>query len=187
MKRPLKDSFGAEFPSRTANGAASVGRVVDQNIETLVRRREEESANRSLSEKIADRVTDFTGSMPFVYLHLLMFGFWIVVNLGWVRSIPKFDPSFVILAMVASVEAIFLSTFVLITQNRMAVLAEKRAELDLQVSLLAEHEITRLLGVVLKISEKLGVAESHDPELKELARDAHPERILDRIEDANRS
>ena len=71
-----------------------------------------------------------------------LFGFWIVANLDWVPGVPAWDPSFVVLAMAASVEAIFLSTFVLISQNRMA--ADKRADLDLQVSLLAEHEVTRL-------------------------------------------
>ena len=80
--------------------------------------------------------------MRFVYLHLALFGGWIIVNLGLIPGLRPFDPSFVVLAMVASVEAIFLSTFVLISQNRMAAAADRRADLDLQVSLLAEHEIT---------------------------------------------
>ncbi len=73
--------------------------------------------------------------MAFVYIHLALFGLWIIWNLGWLGLKP-FDKSFVILAMFASVEAIFLSTFVLISQNRMNVQADKRAALDLQVSLL---------------------------------------------------
>jgi uncharacterized membrane protein len=76
----------------------------------------------------------------FVYLHLAVFGVWILINLGLVPGVGLFDPSFVILAMVAAVEAIFLSTFVLISQNRMAASDAKRAELDLQISLLAEHD-----------------------------------------------
>jgi uncharacterized membrane protein len=80
--------------------------------------------------------------VAFICVHAVIFGGWIVVNLGW-TPLPPFDPSFVVLAMVASVEAIFLSTFVLIMQNRLAALADERAELDLQISLLAEHEITR--------------------------------------------
>jgi uncharacterized membrane protein len=67
-----------------------------------------------------------------------------VANLGLVPGVPAWDSSFVALAMLASVEAIFLSTFVLISQNRMAAAADKRADLDLQISLLAEHEVTRL-------------------------------------------
>lgn len=160
-----------------------MGAVVDRNIQALIARREREARDRRLSDKIADRVTGFTGSMAFVYLHLVVFGLWIAINLGWL-PVKKFDPTFVVLAMVASVEAIFLSTFVLITQNRMAALAEKRAELDLQVSLLAEHEITRLVQLVSAIGERLGIDEANDPELTELKGDVHPERVLDKIERA---
>jgi uncharacterized membrane protein len=75
-----------------------------------------------------------------------------------------------------------ISTFVLITQNRMAATAEKRAELDLQISLLAEHEITRLLSLTRDIAARLGIEESQDAELHELAKDVAPERVLDHIE-----
>jgi len=95
--------------------------------------------------------------MLFVYLHLAIFGFWIVANLGWVPGVPKWDESFVVLAMMASVEAIFLSTFVLISQNRMAAAADKRADVDLQISLLAEHEITKLATLVAAIAAHVGV------------------------------
>jgi uncharacterized membrane protein len=84
--------------------------------------------------------------------------------------------------MVASVEAIFLSTFILITQNRMAAMADKRADLDLQVSLLAEHEITRLLTLVTALAERMGVDAAQDPELTELARDVAPEQVLDTMD-----
>jgi uncharacterized membrane protein len=160
-----------------------MGAVVDRNISALLKRREREDKERPLSDKIADRVTAFTGSMAFVYLHLVAFGLWIAINLGWL-PIRKFDPTFVVLAMVASVEAIFLSTFVLITQNRMAAAAEKRAELDLQVSLLAEHEITRLIQLISAMGERLGLDEARDPELTELKQDVHPERVLDKIDRA---
>ncbi len=78
------------------------------------------------------------------------------------------DASFVILAMFASVEAIFLPTFVLISQNRMAAEADKRAELDLQVGLLAEHEITRLITLVTAIGKKMDIEESYVTEIEEL-------------------
>jgi uncharacterized membrane protein len=120
--------------------------------------------------------------MPFVYLHIGIFGLWILINLGWLDFIPRFDPSFVVLAMVASVEAIFLSTFVLISQNRMAALADKRADLDLQISLLAEPEITRLLTLVRAVADRMGIEESRDPELSELAKDVEPEKVLDKME-----
>src|SRR5687768_5461719 len=167
-----------------AQESRGMSAVVDRNIRALLKRREREDRERRLSDKIADRVTVFTGSMAFVYLHLVLFGLWITINLGWL-PIKKFDPTFVVLAMVASVEAIFLSTFVLITQNRMAAAAEKRAELDLQVSLLAEHEITCLIQLVSAIGDRLGLEEVRDPELSELKNDVHPERVLDKIDRAS--
>jgi uncharacterized membrane protein len=136
---------------------------------------------RGLQDKAADAITRFTGSMTFVYIHLVLFGLWILINVGWLPG-PKFDPSLVILAMGASVEAIFLSTFVLITHNRMAALADKRADLDLQISLLSEHEITRLIRLVTEMAERMGIEQAHAPEIPELAQDVAPERVLDRIE-----
>jgi uncharacterized membrane protein len=160
----------------------SMARVVDRNVRALLLHRQEEQVSRSRQERIADAVTRFTGSMRFVYIHLVVFGTWIAINLGWLPSVPRFDPSFVVLAMVASVEAIFLSTFVLISQNRMAALADKRADLDLQVSLLAEHEITRLITLVTAMAERMGIDEAHDPELSELSRDVRPEKVMETME-----
>ena len=131
---------------------------------------------------MADAIGRFTGSMPFVYLHLLVFGFWIAANLGWVPGVPPWDESFVVLAMIASVEAIFLSTFVLITQNRMAAAADKRADLDLQVSLLAEHEITKLAALASEIAVKLGVETAFERDVQEIKQDIAPDAVLDEIE-----
>ena len=120
--------------------------------------------------------------MGFVYLHLAAFGLWIAANLGFMPGLPQFDPSFVILAMAASVEAIFLSTFVLISQNRMAAAADKRAELDLQISLLAEHETTKLVTLVSAIAERMDVKTNVDAEVQELKQDVAPDLVLDEIE-----
>jgi uncharacterized membrane protein len=158
-----------------------MARVVARNITALLKRRQAEEKSKSWQDKLADSVTAFTGSLAFVFIHLALFGLWIVWNLGWLGLKP-FDASFVVLAMFASVEAIFLSTFVLISQNRMAAQADKRAELNLQVSLLSEHEVTRLIVMVSAMAKKLGVEEAHHPEIPELARDVHPEEVLDTIE-----
>lgn len=166
------------------HGRRGLSRVVDRNVYALHARRAEDELRKTRSARIADGVTRFAGSMRFVYIHLVLVGAWIVVNLGIVPGVPRFDPSFVVLAMAASVEAIFLSTFVLISQNRMAELADKRADLDLQISLLAEHEISRMLALVQQVAERMGVQEAQDPELEELARDVHPEMVLDKIEES---
>jgi uncharacterized membrane protein len=160
--------------------------VVERNISAMLERRRREEAAKGTQDRIADAIGRFTGSMRFVYIHAVLFGLWIAINLGWVPFVPRFDESFVVLAMVASVEAIFLSTFVLITQNRMAELADQRADLDLQVSLLAEHEVTRLITLVKAMADRMGVEESRDPELTELERDVAPERVLDEMEAGER-
>ena len=164
------------------DGHRGLAPVVERNVRALLERRADEERTRPRSDRIADVVTRFAGSMRLVCIHLLLFGAWIAVNLGLVPWVPRFDPTFVVLAMVASVEAIFLSTFVLITQNRMSQVADKRADLDVQISLLSEHEISRVLMLVQQVAERLGIEQARDPELEELKRDVHPEMVLDRIE-----
>ena len=155
--------------------------VIERNIRALLARHHQEERLAGWQDRLAARITSFTGSMRFVYLHLVVFGLWVVVNLPGV-PLPHFDPTYVVLAMVASVEAIFLSTFILITQNRMAIQAQKRADLDLQISLLAEHEITRLLTLTVAMAERLGITTAQDSELTELTQDVVPEQVLDTME-----
>jgi uncharacterized membrane protein len=162
--------------------ARPFSRVLARNIDTLLAARRESERRRSTQDRLADAITRFTGSLPFVYLHALLFGGWVAWNLGWIRGLPVFDPTFVILAMVASVEAIFLSTFVLISQNRMQAAAEKRAELDLQISLLAEHEVTKMMTVLDGVARKLGVA-MDDPEIAEVEQDVDPGAVLEALEE----
>jgi uncharacterized membrane protein len=168
------------------HGGSGMASVVERNIRALIEHREEQNRTKGVQDRIADAITGFTGSMRFVYLHVAIFGLWIVVNLGWLPGVPRFDETFVVLAMVASVEAIFLSTFVLISQNRMAALADRRADLDLQISLLAEHEVTRLITLVTRMAKQMGIDESHDPELEELGRDVAPEKVLNKMDETER-
>jgi len=149
----------------------------------LQERRAREEATATLEERVAGVITRFSGTMRFVYVHIVVYGFWILANLGVVPGVPKFDPSFVILAMAASVEAIFLSTFILITQDRMSAAADKRAELDLQISLLAEHEVTKLAALLSAVADRLGVETDVDADVEELKEDVAPEAVLDEIEE----
>lgn len=151
--------------------------IVERNIASLLNQRKQEALNMSNQDKIADVITRFAGSMAFVYIHLCLFGLWIIWNLGWLGLRP-FDESFVVLAMFASVEAIFLSTFVLISQNRASIQSDKRADLDLQVSLLSEHEITHLITLVKAIAKKMDIEDANHPELEELAQDIRPENVM---------
>ena len=162
---------------------SDLGGALGRNIEALAERRRQEAGNATRQEKLAEAITSFTGSMTFIYLHLALYSAWILANLGVVPGLPKFDPSFVILATEASVEAIFLSTFVLISQNRTSAAADKRADLDLHINLLAEHELTKLTEVVTAIAAKLDVKYGR-AEMAEVERDVAPEAVLDAIETA---
>ena len=153
-----------------------------RNIEALASRRQQQAQSATRQERIASAITAFTGSMAFVYIHLAIYSVWITLNAGLIPGVPKFDPSFVILASEASVEAIFLSTFVLINQNRTNAAADRRADLDLHISLLTEHELTKLAGLITAIAAKLDITEAHSDELKEVRRDVAPEAVLDALE-----
>jgi uncharacterized membrane protein len=157
-------------------------RVLARNIDGLIAARRADERRKSGQERISDAITRFTGSLRFVYIHALLFGAWIITNLGWIPGLPAFDPSFVVLAMTASVEAIFLSTFVLISQNRMQAQAEKRAELDLQISLLAEHEITALMKLLDAVAQHLGVEQPNEQDIAETKQDVDPRAVLRAIE-----
>jgi len=161
-----------------------LGSVLARNMERMEERRERETIEANLSERISDRITQFAGSMPFVVVHAVAYGMWLAVNLGAVPGVKPFDPSFVVLAMEASVEAIFLSTFVLISQNRMMGAAAKQSDLDLQINLLAEHELTRLVKLVDAIATKMGVNVVDRNELEEIEEDVSPEAVLDGLESA---
>jgi uncharacterized membrane protein len=157
--------------------------VLAENIKSLARKQAEQAEQAGFQERLAEKITAFSGSMSFVYVHLVLVGGWAAVNLSLVPGVSAFDPTFVILATVASVEAIFLSTFVLISQNRASRMAERQAQLDLQTSLLAEHEVTRLLILTREIARKLGVEAADEEDLTELERDVSPEKVLEEIED----
>jgi len=152
------------------------------NITALAERERQERAAAPWSERLANRITAFTGSMTFVAVHVVIVALWIGANLGWIPGAPRFDPSFVVLAMAASVEAIFLSTFVLISQNRMAALADRRADLDLHISLLTEHELTKLVGLVDRIAERMEVPVDR-AELSEIERDVEAVDVLEAIDE----
>ncbi|UCI10548.1 DUF1003 domain-containing protein [Mesorhizobium sp. B1-1-8] len=176
----------AKPATSTAPAAEGLAPALARNIEAIVERRKRDAKAASLHEQAAAAISKFAGSMIFVYIHLALVSAWIVVNVGILPIIEPWDRSLVILAMVASVEAIFLSTFVLMNQNRMAAEDDARADLDLQVSLLNEHETTRLIRLVEAIAKRLDVR-TEDRELQELKRDVTPEAVLDKIVEADQA
>ncbi len=176
---------------RTAEGAdlttkPNLADVIERNIRTVARQHRETRAARGLSERIADAITTFSGRMLFVYLHVIWFAVWILANTGHL-GVPAFDPfPYGLLTMIVSLEAIFLSTFVLISQNRLSEDADRRAHLDLQIGLLTEHELTRVLQMLDAVQDKLGIENDSDIELAQLEMETRPEDVLAEIQRVER-
>jgi uncharacterized membrane protein len=161
--------------------------VLERNIRSLQERRAQEEAVATLPARIANAIGCFAGSMAAVFVHLMVYGAWVIANLGWLPGVRPWDPDLYLLGALASIEAIFLSTFVLITQNRMAAAAEKRADLDLQISLLAEHEVTRLVTMVSAIADKVGARTKVEHEIADLEKEVAPEAVLDEMEELDKA
>ncbi|MEZ4684431.1 MAG: DUF1003 domain-containing protein [Caldilineaceae bacterium] len=156
--------------------------VIEQNIRTMIRLRLKAAGERSFQSRLADIITAFSGRMTFVYVHVVWFGGWILLNTGHL-GIPSFDPfPYGLLTMIVSLEAIFLATFVLISQNRLSQATEHRAELALQIGLLTEHELTRVLQMLDAIQAKIGIQNDEDSELLDLEMETRPEDVLAEIE-----
>jgi uncharacterized membrane protein len=113
---------------------------------------------RDIGDKLADGITAFAGNMNFVYFHVLWFGAWIAAGVGYFGPQYKFDTfPFGFLTLVVSLEAIFLSTFVMISQNRASEKSEIRSQLDYETDLQAEREIAIIMRTLVRIAEKNGV------------------------------
>jgi len=137
--------------------------VAQQNIRTIAELEHQFRAQRTTGEKIAERIGSFAGSIPFVFLHLLWFAAWIIMNSGKFRGLPVFDPyPFILLALIVSAEGVLLSTFVLIKQNQMSRIAERRDHLNLQIDILSEQEITVSIRMLRLICRQLGIVEMGD-------------------------
>lgn len=129
-----------------------------QNVDAIARMETEVRRKRLWYVRVGDAVTRYAGSAQFVAIHVVWFGIWILANTGLLPGVAKFDEfPFGLLTMIVSLEAIFLSIFVLMTQNAMQREADKRAHLDLQVDMLAEQEMTLVLRLLHKVCEKLQI------------------------------
>jgi uncharacterized membrane protein len=156
----------------------ALSKVIERNIRTIIHLRIKAARARSLQGRIADAITSFSGGMIFAYVHIAWFGIWILLNTGrfGVRAFDPFPDG--LLTMVVSLEAIFLSTFVLISQNRLGEETERRADLDLHIGLLTEHELTRVLQMLDVIQDKLGIVDHENSELADLEMETKPEDVL---------
>lgn len=159
-----------------------LSKVIEHNIRTIAYLRLQASRARGLQARLADAITTFSGRLVFVYVHIVWFSLWTLINTGHL-GVPAFDPfPYGLLTMIVSLEAIFLSTFVLISQNHLSEEAESRANLNLQIGLLTEHEVTRVLQMLDAIQDKLGIDNHAESELADLEMETKPEDVLAEIE-----
>jgi uncharacterized membrane protein len=179
MADPHADAAGGT-PARTARERTSP--IVQRNIRAVAELAAEQQKAKSMEDRFAMAVSRFAGSMNFVYVHAMIFGVWAAASFGLIPGVQHFDKDLVTLNTFATLEAIFLATFVLIAQNRMAANLEIRNHLDVQVSLLVEDETTHILRLVAAIGDKMGIAEAQDPEIKQLIRNVEAQEIIDQIE-----
>jgi uncharacterized membrane protein len=142
-----------------------------ENIRTVARLEQEFLERRTTLERIADAIGAFVGTMAFVSIHLALFAFWVTANLGLIPHVKPFDPfPFLLLGMAVSIEGVLLTTFVLMKQNRMSKRADERNQLNLQIDLLAEREITKMLQMLAAICDRLGLEQhAREDEVTELS------------------
>ena len=157
--------------------------VTRENIRAMRKLEELAVAKRTVADRIAEFVARFCGSITFVWIHAVLFAVWI----GWnvLPHLPHFDPyPFTFLTLCVSLEAIFLSSFILISQNYEMRITERRSQLDLQINLLAEQENTKILQLLDRMAKKMGLYEGDDPEVQVLEQATRPETLARQIEDA---
>lgn len=161
-----------------AKSKKSAGDTIQSNVAKVVELETAQKENRKVVEKISEWIAAFCGSMTFVWVHIIWFAGWIVVNS--VIPVYQFDPfPYTFLTLVVSLEAIFLSTFILISQNHETQLTERRNHLDLQINILAEQESTATLKLLLAVAKKVGV--ECDDEIESLLKPMDPEKLVKHI------
>ena len=149
---------GVRYAVAPRSGPAPPSEPSDRNISAIADIEREALHERSRADRVADAVARVTGSAPFAIFHVLWFGGWGLVNGGMIGGIEPFDRfPFPFLTLLVSLEAIFLSMFVLMSQNRMSRQADKRAHLDLQIDLLAEQELTTILRMLRALCVQQGI------------------------------
>lgn len=170
-----------------ANAPESVDALTERNLQMILEQERSAKSAQSRGERLAARVAAFCGSMPFIWIHVAFFFAWIVLNTS-LGIEPAMDPfPFFFLSFVVSLEAIFLSAFILISQNHGKKLTEQRSHLDLQINLLTEQENTHMMKMLRAIAAKVGADLHEHPDLTALEQATQPKRLLEQIDLATQS
>lgn len=181
MKKGTSSPGAAGTPNGHRPAGPSVEQLTQKNVETVTKLEEAAKEQRTPSDRLAGKIASFCGSMTFVWVNASWFSAWILLNS--LPGIPHVDPfPFTFLTFVVSLEAIFLSTFILISQNLDSRISERRSHLDLQLNLLSEQENTKMIVMLHAIAAKVGADLTQDPYLKALGEETQPERLIEQIE-----
>jgi len=176
---PSISTPGTPNGNRPADPSAE--QLTEKNVETVTKLEEAAREQRTPTDRLAEKIAGFCGSMTFVWVNATWFSAWILLNS--LPGLPHVDPfPFTFLTLAVSLEAIFLSTFILISQNLDSRVSERRSHLDLQLNLLSEQENTKMILLLHAIAAKVGVDLTQDPYLKALGEDTQPERLIEQIE-----
>jgi len=172
-------------PEDQSAGSPDRSSALEENVEAIKRWEKAILLGRSKAEQVSDWIAAKAGSGPVLVFHVVWFGVWVVVNAGVIRGIRPFDRfPFPFLTMTVSLEAIFLALFVLASQNRLALQADKRSHLDLQIDLLAEREMTAVLQLLQDITRHLEIKTSVTPEqLRDLMKKTDLGKLTDQMEE----
>jgi uncharacterized membrane protein len=159
---------------------SSADDLTQRNVELIRKLEESAKQERTRSDLVAEAIANFCGSMTFVWVHVVWFGGWILIN--FIPGLPHIDPfPFTFLTLVVSLEAIFLSTFILISQNHDTKISERRNHLDLQINLLSEQENTRMITMLQAIAARVGAEFDEDSHLQALSEHTEPEKLARQI------
>jgi uncharacterized membrane protein len=166
----------------SARSTAARESVTERNIRKICDLEGESRKSRSHLERIGDTVAVQAGRPWFVVVHCLWFVIWIALNLQRRPDVKPFDPfPYPLLTMVVSLESIFLSLFLLMSQNRSNIQAEQRAHLDLQINLLSEDENTKMLQMLQALCAHHGLEIARDPEVAKLAGQTDAAQVIAEI------
>lgn len=167
--------------SANATKRKTIDRITHDNIESILCLEDDARRRKPALYRAVARIARFCGTLAFLWINLAVFGLWVVVN----EFVLPFDPyPYTFLLFVVSIEAIVLSTLILISQNMSAEANEHRHHLDLQINLLNEREMTAMLRLATRMAEKLGVDPEDQVEADHLSRKTKPEKVLHQIVDA---
>ena len=174
-------NFFQNSPTVEANNsgvkASQAGSKIAHSIQAQL------DGQRTASERIADALVRWFGSMTFIVANFVGFLIWIVLNAGLIPGIRPFDPfPFIFLTMLVSLEAIFLSIFVLTSQNRESRISDLREEIDIQINMIAEQEITKTIHLISYLMNHLNVPYDKDPELQRMMKPLDMEEIRRELE-----